>query len=98
MTFVENLKREETLWDLRHLSAILQQGSGRSPSILTVRNSLFDSIAAKEMEKTQSSMLNVTLTIDTQPDPLNSKKFSSKAFSFGLGRHEVFKTHVNEVY
>jgi hypothetical protein len=29
---------------------------------------------------------------------LNLKKFPTKAYSFGLGRGEVFKTHVNEVY
>jgi len=53
---------------------------------------------AKEIDKTHSSMLNVTASIDTQADLLNLKKYSSKAYSFGLGRDEVFKTHVNEVY
>lgn len=54
---------------------------------------------AKEIEKTHSSMLNVTASIDMQqPELPNLKKYSSKAYSFGLGRGEVFKTHVNEVY
>jgi len=38
------------------------------------------------------------ISADTKPDLLNLKKFPTKAYSFGLGRGEVFKTHVNEVY